>query len=78
MMSEMQRRSKILRRISTIPAEKLNEIDEFLAQLDTTVRRENKVLAYSGSWADIDEDLYSDLTENLISNRKRNRNRIDA
>ena len=70
-------RNRILKRISKIPEDKLKELDEYVTKLEHESTRANRVLAYAGKWEDIDDELFSNLTGKLISNRQKNRPRID-
>ena len=65
-----------MRKINRIPTDKLKELDEFVSKLEEDMNPKSKTLTYAGAWQDIDENLFNDLTNNLISNRQRNRSRI--
>jgi len=77
MLTDTQRRNRILRRISRIPKDKLEELDEYLSQLEQEIGKKSRTLSYAGSWQDIDDATLDDLTTNLINNRQKNRRRID-
>jgi hypothetical protein len=77
MITDIQKRNQILRRISRIPKDKLKELDEFVSKLEHDISQKNRTLSFAGAWKDIDESAFDDLTENLISNRQKNRRRID-
>lgn len=77
MITDIQRRNQILRRISRIPKDKLKELDEYIAKLEHEVGRDNKTLSFAGAWKDMDESILDDFTKRLISNRQKNRRRID-
>jgi len=77
MITDIQRRNQLLRRINRIPKDKLKELDEYVSKLEHEIVRKSKTLSYAGSWQDIDESTFKDLTEKLISNRQKNRRRID-
>ncbi len=77
MITDTQRRNQILRRISRIPKDKLKDLDEYVSKLEHSVGNKSRTLSFAGSWQDLDDDVFDDLTVNLISNRKRNRRRID-
>ncbi len=70
-------RNRILKRISRIPEDKLKELDEYVTKLENESVGSNSILAYAGKWEDIDDEVFNNLTGNLISNRKKNRPRID-
>ena len=77
MITDTQRRNKILRRISKIPMDKLKELDEYVSKLEREINKKSKTLSYAGAWQDIDDATLENLTINLISNRQQNRRRID-
>ncbi len=77
MMTEIQTRSQIVRRIQKIPIDKLKELDDFIIQLEQKSSSKKNVLSFAGSWASIDDSVMIDFTDNLVTNRQRNRQRID-
>ncbi len=77
MLTDTQRRSQILKRISRIPKEKLQELDDFVSTLEQENSNKQKTLSLAGAWNDIDNSVFEDLTNNLINRRQTNRRRID-
>lgn len=77
MITDKQRRNQILRRISRIPKNRLKELDEYVAKLEQGNNKKSRTLSFAGAWQDIDDTVFHDLTNNLISNRMKNRRRID-
>jgi hypothetical protein len=78
MITNTQRRNQILRRISKIPHEKLKELDDYVSKLEKEISNNSKTMSYAGAWQDIDESVFDDLTRNLITNRQKNRGRING
>ena len=78
MISDTQRKQQILRRIDRMSKEKLIELDKYLSGLEKVSSNKARTLSFAGAWEDIDDSVYKDLTDNLISNRKKNRNRMDG
>jgi hypothetical protein len=72
---DTQKRQQILRKIYRIPSNKLNELDEFISKLELDKYKKSKNLSFAGAWQNIDESVFSELTDNLIDNRKRNSRR---
>ncbi len=72
-----KRRNRILKRIGRIPEDKLKELDEYTAKLESESAGSNRVIAYAGKWEDIDDEVFNNLTRNLVSNRQKNGSRID-
>ena len=77
MIAETQIRSQILKRIKLIPSEKLDELSEFVSKLEKKSSCKEKILSYAGTWNKMDADIFSELTDNLISNRRSNRRRFE-
>jgi hypothetical protein len=76
MITDTQRRNQILRKINRIPTDKLKELDDFVSKIDQGIFQKSKILSFAGAWHDIDDTVFNDLTNDLISNRQRNRRRI--
>ena len=77
MISDTQIRQQILRKIRRIPSNKLTDLNEYLSNLEQTTEKSTKVLSFSGSWNNIDESAFKELTDTLISNRNKNSRRFD-
>ena len=75
MSTDTQIRSRLLRKIQKIPSNRLNELNEFISKLEQTSSNKDKILAFAGAWENLDTNVFAELTENLISNRQRNRRR---
>ncbi len=74
MITDIQKRQQILRKIYRIPSEKLKEVDDFISDLEQKYKKE-KTLSFAGMWKNIDDSVFKDLTEELINNRQKNRRR---
>ena len=77
MKADTQIRQQIFRKIRKIPSKKLNDLNDYLSKLDLTSGISSKTLSFAGSWNNIDESAFDELTENLISNRNKNTRRFD-
>lgn len=77
MNTEIQIRSQILKKIRKIPSSKLQELNEFVSKLERTTSEKDRILSFAGAWENLDPAILEELTENLITNRKKNRSRID-
>ena len=75
MITDTQIRHQLIRKINRIPADKLKELDDFVSRLGYDTIRKSKTLSFAGSWIDIDDTLFHDLTDDLIANRQKNRRR---
>ncbi len=70
MTTETKIRKQILKRIQQIPMERLSDLDEYLRKLEAQISKKKKVLSYAGTWKDLDEDVFRELTDGLISRRE--------
>ena len=75
MSTDTQIRSRLVRKIQRIPSNRLNELNEFISKLEQTSSHKDKILSFAGAWENLDTNVFAELTENLISNRQRNRRR---
>ncbi len=75
MIADTQIRQQIFRKILRIPANKLNDLNDYLSKLEQTIEKSSKNLSYAGSWINLDESVFDELTDKLISNRSRNSRR---
>jgi hypothetical protein len=76
MNSDTQIRSQILKKIQRIPSDRLNELNDFVSKLERSAGKKDRILAFAGAWENMDTSIFNEFTENLISNRRKNRNRI--
>jgi hypothetical protein len=77
MITDIQRRNQILKRISKIPKEKLKALDDYISKLEHEPAREKRTLSFAGAWKELDESVFDEFTKKLINNRQKNRRRID-
>lgn len=77
MKADTQIRQQIFRKIRRIPLEKLSDLNDYLSKFEQTSCISSKTLSFAGSWNNIDESVFDELTENLISNRNKNTRRFD-
>jgi len=66
MITDTQQRNQILRRISRIPKEKLQELDDFVATLEQENSNKQMTLSLAGAWNDIDNSAFNGLTKRDI------------
>ena len=77
MITDTRIRQQILSKVRRIPDNKLNDLNEYLSKLEQTTEKASKILSYAGSWNNIDESAFDELTINLIENRNKNSRRFD-
>jgi hypothetical protein len=78
MIADTQIRQQILRKIRRIPSNKLKDLNEYLSKLEQTTEKASKILSFAGSWNNIEESAFNELTDNLISNRNKNSRRFNG
>ena len=49
--------------------EHLEQILSYIRKIEDLTERKKSVLSYAGSWENIDQELFKDLTDNLHKNR---------
>lgn len=77
MITNTQIRNQILKKIQRIPADRLRELEVFVSKLEETSNKKAINLSFSDAWENIDDDLFSELTDNLIDKRQRTKRRIN-
>ncbi len=77
MIADNQIRQQILRKIRRIPSNKLKDLNEYLSRLEQSIEKKSKIISYAGSWNNIEETAFNELTDNLIKNRNKNSRRFD-
>jgi hypothetical protein len=70
-------RNRILKRISSIPENKLKQLDDYISKLEKKENTPSGNLSFAGSWKDIDNSVFEEFTTNLVKNRTKNRSRIN-
>lgn len=77
MISNIQIRQNIVKRVKRISSDKLEKLVNFINKLEKNTEKKSKILSYAGSWKNIDKKVFDELTKNLISNRSKNKRRFD-
>jgi len=70
MTTDTQIRNQLIRRIQKIPSNKLKEL---VAKFELSSPKKDKNLSFAGAWANLDSELFHNLTEKLIDNRQRSK-----
>jgi len=66
-------RNNLIQKIQKLSIEKLTEMNGVLDKIENQLKSKEKTLNLAGSWKDLDDDIFSDLTENLVKNRAKDR-----
>lgn len=77
MKTDTQIRKMIMQRIKRVPGNRLKELDEYVAGLEQKMNQRERILTYAGVWKNIDDEVFDDLTENLLTKRTQSKRRFD-
>ena len=66
MISETQRCNRLAKKIQEVSTDKLVEIERFVLSLETNLHISDEVSSFAGAWKNIDDELFLELTENLL------------
>lgn len=69
MTSKNKLKNNLIRIIQSLPADKLEEVSRLLGKIENQINGKERTLNLAGTWINIDDDLFNDLTENLHNNR---------
>ncbi len=58
-----------MRRVQKLSADKLTEINNLLGKTENQFKSKEKTLKLAGSWKDLSEDVFIELTEKFQDNR---------
>lgn len=66
-------RNSLIRKIQQLSTDKLSEISELLSKIENKFKSKDKTLKLAGTWKDLDDDIFTDLTDELHNNRANDR-----
>ncbi len=66
-------RNNLIRKIQQLSTDKLTEINNLLGKIENQFKSKDKTLKFAGSWKDLSEDIFIELTEKLHDNRTKDR-----
>ena len=66
-------RNNLIRKIQQLSTDKLTEINNLLGKIENQFKSKEKTLKLAGSWKDLSEDIFNELTEKLHDNRAKDR-----
>ena len=75
MLSVKELKERLKRRIDNLSEDKLNDLSLFLESQEIG-KDKGKLLSFAGSWNDMDDETFDELTKNLKDRRKSNRSRF--
>jgi hypothetical protein len=66
-------RNSLVRKLQQLPTEKLTEVNNFLSKIESQLKSKDKTLKLAGTWKDLDDNLFTEMTEKLHGNRTKDR-----
>ena len=66
-------RNNLIRKIQQLSTDKLTEINDLLNKLENQFKSKDRTLKLAGTWKDLSDDLFIDLTEKLHDHRSDDR-----
>ena len=66
-------RNNLIRKIQQLSTDKLAEITNLLSKIENQFKSKDKTLKLAGTWKDLGDDIFVDLTESLHDNRAKDR-----
>ncbi len=66
-------RNSFVRKIQHLTADKLKQVDKLLEEIEDQIDSKEKILKLAGSWRELDDEFFKDLTTNLYDNRNNDR-----
>ncbi len=73
MNSKNRLRNSLIRKIQRLSADKLTEVNDILSKIEGQIKSKDRTLKLAGSWKDLDDHLFDDLTEKIHHNRANDR-----
>ncbi len=62
-------RNRIVKMLHLLSTDKLTEISNVLNKIERQLQSKEKTLTLAGSWKDLDDDLFAELTQKLHDRR---------
>jgi hypothetical protein len=66
-------RNNLIRKIQKLSIDKLAEVTSLLSKVENQFKSKENTIKLAGAWKNIENDWLSDFTENLHSNRAKDR-----
>jgi hypothetical protein len=71
--AEEKLRAHLISIVQELPMDKLTEFNALLEKIGAHQTSRERTLSMAGVWSELDEDLFSDLTEHLHDRRSNDR-----
>ncbi|MDZ4845905.1 MAG: hypothetical protein SH857_10190 [Chitinophagales bacterium] len=75
MKNEQKIKSSIINRLDKISQRKLKDVLHFIEKLENSSSDKSDILSFAGSWKEMDDSTFNDLTKHLHKRRKANTTR---
>ena len=66
-------RNNLIRKIQQLSTDKLTEMTNLLSKIENQLKSKDKTLKLAGTWKDLDDDMFKNLTEKPHNNRAKDR-----
>ncbi len=66
-------RNSLIEKLQQLSADKLTEINNLLSEIESQLKSKGKTLKLAGIWKDLDNDFFTEMTDNLHDNRANDR-----
>lgn len=76
MLKEKEIKKKIYRKVERISNNKLNDILDFLKNIEKENKKKSEILSFAGCWKELESDTLDDLITNILERRKEDKRRI--
>jgi hypothetical protein len=62
-------KNNLIRKIQKLSSDKLFELSALIDKIEMDIKSKDKTLSLAGSWSNIDDEIFKDLTEDLHNSR---------
>ena len=66
-------RNDLIGKLQQLSAGKLNEINNLLSKIESQLKSKDETLKLAGTWKDLDDSFFNEMTEKLHNNRANDR-----
>lgn len=66
-------RNTLVRKLQQLSTDKLTEVNNLLSKIESKLKSKDKTLELAGTWKDLDDNLFIEMTDKLHENRNSDR-----
>ena len=66
-------RNNLVRKLQQLSTDKLTEINNLLSKIESRLKSKDETLKLAGTWKDLNNDFFTEMTEKLHGNRANER-----